>query len=126
MYVRLMRSLISPRLSSLLAAVALLALPLRTVVACTMAPAASASRAAVHGARESHGSHEATEQDAGDPAPDEGHTACPDLANCASAVLPAAPVASDAPRAIGALVAPFVPVRPVAPVRALDPPPPKR
>ncbi len=115
----------SRRAGALLATLALLAMPLRAVVACTM-PAAIASvesetvnTPAEHADHGEHGALPGSLPDGG------RHTACPDIAGClAVAVLERPPVVgnTDAPPAAPRAL---VPLHVESPALALEPPPPK-
>lgn len=109
------------RAAALLAGFALLALPFRALVACTM-PVAEVAHA-VESAAPDDSAHHAHHSDA--PLPTQ-HDSCPDVASCAAVAIlvsQALPVLEPASGEDGARA----PVRSLdAPVRTLDPPPPKR
>lgn len=110
---------------ALLAALALVAAPLRAVMACTMPEVA-----VVGGAAEGHAHHdlEAEESRRGPATPvdERGHDVCPDLAGCAAVAIAAQAMAPPTGVLPDAAIDAASYTGWDTPLRALEPPPPRR
>ena len=122
------------RAAALLAAVALLAVPARGVLACAMESAApeSSTSAMHHGSAAAHSSamtvalEGAPKSHQHEPPAGQPHAPCDHLVGCAMLALAGAAVHVTEFRTTSAPAVPFLSEGAPSPARALEPPPPKR